>query len=167
MADNAPAGIFIVRLRDADLLSPPVVYTNPTFWRMTGYTQDELEAGVYPRILGEHTNRRVVGEYVQAVLRGESVVTDLQLRRKDGTPFWCEVRAHPLETPTVHCAVILLDTTARREAQDAMSLLTEGIAQASDFVIVTDDTPPSDGGPRILHVNRSFLKPPVSRKRSS
>ena len=38
MADNAPAGIFIVRLRDADLLSPPVVYTNPTFWRMTGYS---------------------------------------------------------------------------------------------------------------------------------
>lgn len=158
MADNAPAGIFIVRLRDADLLSPPVVYTNPTFWRMTGYTQDELESGVYPRILGEHTNRRLVGEFAQAVLRGEPVVTELQLRRKDGTPFWAEVRAHPLETPTVHCAVILFDATARREAQDAMSLLTEGVAQASDFMIVTDETPPTDGGPKILTVNRSFLE---------
>jgi PAS domain S-box-containing protein len=158
MADNAPAGIFIVRLLDADLLSPPLVYTNPTFWRMTGYTQDELEDGVYPRILGEGTNRRLVGEYAQAVLRGESVVTELQLRRKDGTPFWAEVRAHPLEIPTIHCAVILLDTTARREAQDAMSLLTEGVAQASDFMIVTDDTQLTDGGPKILQVNRSFLE---------
>ena len=158
MADNAPAGIFIVRLRGADLLSPPVVYTNPTFSRMTGYTQDELEAGVYPRILDDGTNRRLVSEYAKAVLRGESVVTELQLRRKDGTPFWAEVRAHPLETPTVHCAVVLLDTTARREAQDAMSLLTEGVAQASDFMIVTDDTPPSEDGPMILTVNRSFLE---------
>lgn len=158
MADNAPAGIFIVRLRDADLLSPPVVYTNPTFWRMTGYSQDELDAGVYPRILGESTNRRLVERYARAVLRGESVVTDLHLRRKDGTPFWCEVRAHPLETPTVHCAVILLDTTARREAQDAMSLLTEGVAQASDFMIVTDDTESPEDGPKILQVNRSFLE---------
>jgi PAS domain S-box-containing protein len=158
MADNAPAGIFIVRLLGADLLSPPVVYTNPTFWRMTGYTQYELEAGVYPRILGGRENGRLVRGYVEAVLRGESVVTDLQLRRKDGTPFWCEVRAHPLETPTVHCAVVLLDTTARREAQDAMSLLTEGVAQASDFMIVTDETTPSQGGPKILTVNRSFLE---------
>jgi PAS domain S-box-containing protein len=157
MADNAPAGIFIVRLRGADLLSPPVVYTNPTFSRMTGYSRAELDAGVYPRILGEDTNPRLVGEYAKAVLGGESVVTELQLRRKDGTPFWAEVRAHPLETPTIHCAVILLDTTARREAQDAMSLLTEGVAQASDFMIVTDDTQLADGGPKILTVNRSFL----------
>ena len=36
-------------------------------------------------------------------------------------------------------------------------MLSEGVGQASDFMIVTDDTLPSAGGPKILNVNRSFL----------
>lgn len=158
MADKAPAGIFIVRLRDANLLAPPVVYANPTFSRMSGYTQDELQAGALPQIFSDGTNRQLVSEYAEAVLRGESTIAAVRLHRKDETPFWAEVRAYPLEIPAIHCALIVRDITEQREAQDAMSLLAEGVAQASDFMIVTDDTAPSQDGPKILYVNRSFLE---------
>lgn len=158
MADKAPAGIFIVRLLNVDLLAPPVVYANPAFARMTGYSRDELQAGVLPQIFGDGTNRQLVGEYAEAVLRGESIVTQVQLHRKDESPFWAEVRAYPLEIPAIHCALIVRDVSEQRRAQDTMSLLSEAVAQASDFMIVTDDTTPSLGGPKILYVNRSFLE---------
>jgi PAS domain S-box-containing protein len=155
--DSEPNGVFIVRLRGGSLLAPPVIYVNPAFARMTGYTQDDLSAGIYPRLLGDASNRLLVGENARAVLRGEAVVAEVQLYRKDGTTFWAEVRAHPLESPTIHCALTIRDVTDRRAAQEAMNVLSEGVGQASDFMIVTDETPTSAGGPRILHVNRSFL----------
>ena len=155
--DSEPNGVFIVRLRGGSLLAPPVIYVNPAFARMTGYTQDDLAAGIYPRLLGDASNRLLVGENARAVLRGEAVVTEVQLYRKDGTTFWAEVRAHPLESPTIHCALTIHDVTERRSAQEAMNVLSEGVGQASDFMIVTDETAPSAGGPKILHVNRSFL----------
>ncbi len=156
--DSEPNGVFIVRLRGGSLLAPPVIYVNPAFAGMTGYTQDDLSAGIYPRLLGDASNRLLVGENARAVLRGEAVVAEVQLYRKDGSTFWAEVRAHPLESPTVHCALTIRDVTDRRAAQEAMHMLSEGVGQASDFMIVTDDTTPSAGGPKILNVNRSFLE---------
>ncbi|HTX56298.1 MAG TPA: PAS domain S-box protein [Candidatus Acidoferrales bacterium] len=156
--DNEPDGVFIVRLHNEDLLAPPVLYVNRAFERMTGYTAADLSAGMYPRLLGETSNRRLVADSARAVLRGESVVTEVELYRKDGSSFWAEVRAHPLESPTVHCALSLHDITERRQAQEAMNMLSEGVAQASDFMIVTDETPVSSGGPKILHINPSFLE---------
>jgi PAS domain S-box-containing protein len=125
---------------------------------MTGYTQDDLSLGIYPRLLGDASNRLLVGENARAVLRGEAVVTEVQLYRKDGTTFWAEVRAHPLESPTIHCALTIRDITDRRSAQEAMNMLSEGVSQASDFMIVVDEMPPAAGGPKILNVNRSFLE---------
>ncbi|HTX56975.1 MAG TPA: PAS domain S-box protein [Candidatus Acidoferrales bacterium] len=156
--DSEPDGVFIVRLRGESLLAPPVIYVNPAFARMTGYSQDDLSAGIYPRLLGDASNRLLVGENARAVLRGEAVVAEVQLYRKDGSTFWAEVRAHPLESPTIHCALTIRDVTDRRAAQEAMHMLSEGVGQASDFMIVTDDTLPSAGGPKILNVNRSFLE---------
>ena len=156
--DSEPDAVFIVRLRGGSLLAPPVIYVNPAFGRMTGYTQDDLTAGIYPRLLGDASNRLLVGENARAVLRGEAVVTEVQLYRKDGSTFWAEVRAHPLESPTIHCALTIRDITDRRSAQEAMNMLSEGVGQASDFMIVTDETPLSAGGPKILNVNRAFLE---------
>ncbi|HTU69293.1 MAG TPA: PAS domain-containing protein [Candidatus Baltobacteraceae bacterium] len=155
--DNEPDGVFIVRLRGQNPLSPPVVYANPAFFRMTGYTADNLASGIYPRLFGEGTDRVLIGARAEALLRGEPVVGEVQLYRKDGSSFWADMSAHPLESPIIHCAITIHDTTERRAAQDAMSLLSEGIAQASDFIVVSDDTPLDQGGPKILYVNRSFL----------
>ncbi|HUA08646.1 MAG TPA: PAS domain-containing protein [Candidatus Acidoferrales bacterium] len=156
--DSEPDGTFIVRLRGENLLEPPVLYVNPAFSRMTGWSAQDLASGIYPRLFGAATDRTLVSEHARSVLSGEAVVTEIELYRKDGTRFWAEVRAHPLESPTIYCAISIHDVTERRRAQEAMNMLSEGVAQASDFMIVTDDTAPSAGGPAILHVNRSFLE---------
>ena len=156
--DNEPDGVFIVRLRGENRLSPPVLYANPAFSQITGYTEEDLSAGIYPRLFGEDTDRATVDDHARSILSGERVVAELKLYRKDGTQFLAEVRAHPLESPAIHCALSIHDITERRQAQEAMNVLSEGISQASDFMIVTDETAASEGGPRILQVNRSFLE---------
>lgn len=156
--DSEQDGVFIIRLRGENPLAPPILYTNPAFSRITGYTQEDLANGMYPRIFGTTTNLRDVEERSNEVLNGRAVVTELELYRKDGTRFWAEVRAHPLEHPTIHCALSIHDITERRRNQEAMQLLSEAVSQASDFMIVTDTTPLADGGPRVLYVNRSFLE---------
>jgi PAS domain S-box-containing protein len=156
--DSEQDGVFIVRVRDEDPLKPPVIYANAAFSRITGYTQDDLANGIYPRILGERSDVESIGESSRAVQSGRAVVTEVELYRKDGSRFWAEVRAHPLEDPVVHCALSIHDITARRRNEEAMQLLYEAISQASDLMIVTDTTPISDGGPRILYVNRAFLE---------
>lgn len=156
--DRQPEGVFIVRFSTTNLLTPTVVYINAAFTRLTGYSVGDLEAGTYPRILVGATGRATVQAQTLAVMRGESVVTELQLARKDGSRFWAEVRAHPIESPPVHGVLIINDITERRRDQEEMSLLSEAISNASDFVIVTDAIPPSEGGPSIVYVNRSFLE---------
>jgi PAS domain S-box-containing protein len=155
--DSEQDGVFIVRLRDEDPLSPPVLYANPAFSRITGYANGDLRGGVYPRLFGELTNLTLVTEQVKAILRGQPVEVEVELYRKDGTRFWAEVRAHPLESPTVHCALSIHDITARRLSQEIMQFLTEAISQASDFVIVAETQPAGEGGPRILYANRAYL----------
>jgi PAS domain S-box-containing protein len=155
--DSEQDGVFIVRLRGENPLTPPVLYANPAFSRITGYTQDDLANGVYPRIFGEFTNIRDVEERSRDVLSGRAVVTEVELARKDGSRFWAEVRAHPLESPAIHCALSIHDVTERRRNQEAMQLLSEAISQASDFMLVTDATSIAEGGPRIVYANRAFL----------
>jgi PAS domain S-box-containing protein len=155
--DRQPDGVFIVRMDESNPLTPPLVYANAAFSHLTGFSQEDLAAGVYPALLGDRSDHPLVEEHARAIMSGRSIVTKLELTRKDGTRFRAEVRAHPIESPPVHCVLIVHDITDRWHEEEEMSLLSEAVSQASDFVIVTDDMLPSDGGPTILYVNPSFL----------
>lgn len=153
-----PDGVFIVEMSPGmSVLRPRIVYANRAFYEMHGYTKEEVDAGTYPVVLGPKSDRELLEHCVGEVFQGQPVVAEIELYRKDGSSYWAEVRAHGMGHPPNHAVLIIRDVTERRARDEQIGLLSHAIEEASDFVIVTDATPPSAGGPLIVYVNRSFL----------
>ncbi len=154
--NDAPTAMFIVRLDAGVPLRPPIVYANDSFYRLTGYTRDEHDAGVYPAILGPGTDRRLVLRCIDSVRRGENVRIELKLYRKDRSWFWAEV--HTIAAPPYHCFLDMYDVTERRTQEERLMMLSEAVENSGELIQVTDATPIDAGGPRIVYVNRALCE---------
>ena len=79
-----------------DRPGPRIVYANPAFQQMTGYSLDEV-GGATPRILqGEATDRSVLDELRRSLERGQPFEGSVVNYRRDGTPFDVEWRTTPM-----------------------------------------------------------------------
>jgi diguanylate cyclase (GGDEF)-like protein/PAS domain S-box-containing protein len=93
LVDSSPEGVVLVDALDS---SHPVIYANPGFTALTGYSAAEL-IGKNLRLLqtddreqdGRHRLREALG-------RGEMCRVLLRNYRKDGTVFWNEMTVLPL-----------------------------------------------------------------------
>ncbi len=92
------------RLQDAlvvtdaqiDAPGPHILYANPAFTQMTGYSADELK-GKTPRILqGRDTDPRVINRLRQCLASGERFVGETVNYRKDGSPFQMQWTVEPI-----------------------------------------------------------------------
>ncbi len=155
--EKAPDAVFIVRMNVEAPLWPSIVYANDGYYQLTGYSREEVHNGSYPMLVGPETDVALINRCVQRVLAGEAVREELRLYRKDGTAFWGEVHAHPLDSPAEHCVLILRDVTAPHEQRERFRLISAALEQAADFIVITDTTSPSLGGPHIVYVNKSVL----------
>ncbi|MCS6922666.1 MAG: PAS domain-containing protein, partial [Elioraea sp.] len=100
-----------------------IEWVNRSFERVTGYTLAEV-AGRTPRAVlnREETERHPdFHKFRQRILAGlDACGVELQLFRKDGSPYWVEIEQRPVrdETGAIrHYIHIQRDITARREAQ--------------------------------------------------
>jgi len=74
----------------------PIVYCNPAFERMTGYTRDEV-LGKNPRFLqGGDNEQDELGKVRAAMGAGGDYRGVLKNYRKDGTLFWNQLRMSPV-----------------------------------------------------------------------
>ena len=94
----------------------PLVWVNPSFSRLTGYSADEV-VGRNCRILqGPGTDPAAVAE-IRAALRARRPVTTTLLNyRKDGTPFWNQLSVNPVfdgEKQLVSFVGVQTDVTER------------------------------------------------------
>ena len=88
--------------------------------------------------------------FVQALQRGES----LELEELDAQGVhWLELRGFPFGAGL---ALHLRDVSARRQAQQHLTLLEGSIARLNDIVIITEAAPFRAPGPRIVFVNEAF-----------
>ncbi len=119
VGEAASAGITI---SDCRLPDQPLVYANPAFSRMTGYTLAE--------VLGR--NRRFLqgGDTAQpgllALRAGRDSAVLLQNYRKDGAPFWNELTVAPVRDAAgrlTHYIGIQTGVTARIAAEAALHRL--------------------------------------------
>lgn len=91
--DAASCGICIA---DATQLDLPFIYVNRTFERMTGYSSDEV-LGKNGRFLqGAERDQSDLAEVRRALSEHRETRVILRNYRKDGTPFWNDMRLAPV-----------------------------------------------------------------------
>jgi two-component system cell cycle response regulator len=97
LVDTSPGGVVLV-----DALNPvnPVIYANPAFEALSGYTLVEL-AGRNLRLLqGDDREQDARHRLRDALSRGEQCRVLLRNYRKDGSLFWNEASIVPLKDET-------------------------------------------------------------------
>jgi len=96
LVESSPEGVVLI---DAQGIDHPVVYANPAFEALTGYSCAEL-LGRNLRLL-QADDREQDGRHRlrDALSRGETCRVLLRNYRKDGTLFWNEMTVMPLRHP--------------------------------------------------------------------
>jgi diguanylate cyclase (GGDEF)-like protein/PAS domain S-box-containing protein len=119
--ESTDNGILIADARTADL---PLVYANPAFEHMTGYSLDEVR-GRNCRLLQRSDREQPGLEMIRHALREvHDVRTLLRNYRKDGTLFWNEVYIAPVRDETgalTHFVGILNDVSERHRFEEQLA----------------------------------------------
>ncbi len=107
-----------------DLPGPNIVFVNPAYTRMTGYTAEE-SMGKTPRILqGPRTDKEVLCRLRQNLEQGEQFFGEAINYRKDGTEFDIEWRVAPVRNAggeITHFVGVQRDITERRTRERELS----------------------------------------------
>jgi PAS domain S-box-containing protein len=75
-------------LSDPRLPDNPIVYASPGFYKLTGYTQDQVLGRNCRFLQGPATDPRAVDIIRTAIANGSDSTTCLLNYKADGTPFW-------------------------------------------------------------------------------
>ena len=107
---------------ELDPPGPRIIFVNPAFTRMTGYSAEEV-IGQTPRILqGPKTDRSVLDELRGKLARGEAFEGMALNYRKDGSEFYMEWRVDPIRNErgeVTHFVAVQRDVTERVRAKEA------------------------------------------------
>ncbi|WP_421119029.1 PP2C family protein-serine/threonine phosphatase [Aquihabitans daechungensis] len=124
-----------VCITDADLddPGPRIVYVNPAFERMTGYSANEVQ-GRNPRFLqGPATDRRVLDRLRTDLETGRSFQGETVNYRKDGTPFtmaWRIAAVRDQDGQVTHYVAAQDDLSALRGTQQLLRSLADRLQGA-------------------------------------
>ena len=137
--DNAIAaasnGIVI---SDATLPDCPMIYVNPAFLAMSGYTEQDAIGHNCRFLQGPGTDPKTVRELREAVQQKQRIQTLILNYRKDGTEFWNEITISPVQDAhgeVTHFVGVQTDVTARRRSDDARKLVS---AELEETVALLD-----------------------------
>ncbi len=120
--------VLITEAEQIDEPGPRIIYVNPAFTRMSGYTLEEV-VGKTPRILqGEKTERASLDRIRTALKNWQPLRIDLINYRKDGTEFWSELSIVPIADQTgwfTHWVAVQRDISDRKIAEKSLKKLNE------------------------------------------
>jgi diguanylate cyclase (GGDEF)-like protein/PAS domain S-box-containing protein len=122
IADTAN-DIIIVTTPDLTAPGPTIVYVNPAFTRLTGYSAAEA-IGRSPRMLqGPGTSRATLHAVGAALRAGRPVHEKILNYAKSGAPYWLDLRIVPLRDQAgaiTHFAAIERDVTLDKRRLDEL-----------------------------------------------
>ncbi len=115
--------VIIVTTPDVEPSGPTIVYVNPAFVRLTGFSAAEA-IGRSPRILqGPGTSRSTLDGIRAALREGRPVREKVLNFSKSGAPYWLDLRIEPLRDTTgriTHFAAIERDVTMDKRRSDEL-----------------------------------------------
>ena len=126
-------------ISDASKPGHPIIYCNPAFERMTGYSQNEI-VGYNCRFLqGADTDPAVREQIRQALRQEQECRVTIKNYRKDGTAFWNELAISPVKDANgqlTHFIGVQADITERKQTDEA--LLRAKVAEAAKQALETE-----------------------------
>lgn len=91
--ESAQNGVIIT---NPQLPDNPMIYANKAFYLMTGYTKEDVIGKNCRFLQGEDKDQHGLSVLRSAIREKKGCVVELKNFRKDGTPFWNELRINPL-----------------------------------------------------------------------
>ncbi|HSI08540.1 MAG TPA: PAS domain S-box protein [Rariglobus sp.] len=137
---------------ELDLPGPKIIFVNPAFTRMTGWSAEEV-IGKTPRMLqGPRTDKAVLRRLRENLERGETFQGETLNLRKDGTEYILESQITPIretDGKITHFVAVQRDVTERKQAEAHIREQAALLDQTQDAVFVRDL------GHRILFWNKA------------
>lgn len=110
-------------ITDARATDNPIVYVNPAFEHITGYSAADVMGQNCRFLQGQGTDPLMVQAIRDGIRQQDAVQVELINYRKDGTPFWNELSISPIYDEfgrLTHYVGVQNDITERRRVQDAL-----------------------------------------------
>jgi len=124
----------IVITRHEPTLGNPIIYLNPAFERMTGYSLEEAMGKDCRFLQGRDQDQPGLDEIRTALREVRGCKATVRNYRKDGSAFWNELSISPVYDKTdkaTHFVGVMNDITERKEAEDVLRSIVEGSAGAT------------------------------------
>ncbi|UKO96251.1 PAS domain S-box protein [Nostoc sp. UHCC 0870] len=110
-------------IADASIPNGPIIYVNPAFERITGYSYEEVIGQNFRLFHSAEINQPGLQELNAAMQTGKAGTVILRDYRKDGSLFWSELNISPVYDHTdklTHYIGIQTDITERQQAETAL-----------------------------------------------
>src|SRR5215203_5920023 len=117
------AGRDAIVITDSNEPDNPIVYANPAFERITGYSMEEVVGKNCRFLQGEDRDQPALEELRAAIREGRDCQVTLRNCKKDGTLFWNELSISPVhdeEGNIFNFVGVLGDVTERKWAEEAL-----------------------------------------------
>ncbi|MBT2341186.1 MULTISPECIES: PAS domain-containing protein [Pseudomonas] len=139
MVESSNDGIVVAEQEGSDSI---LIYTNPAFTRLTGYTTDDILYQDCRFLQGQDHDQPGVAAIREAIRDGRPCCQVLRNYRKDGSPFWNELSITPVHNDTdqlTYYIGIQRDVTAQVCAEQRVRELEAEVADLRRQLTSDDD----------------------------
>ena len=120
-------------ITDASQPDNPVIYINPAFERITGYSAAEAVGQNCRFLQGDHRDQPSLQQLRQAIAEGTDCTVEVINYRKNGEPFWNQLSISPIYDPggqLTHFVGIQTDICDRKRAEAQLHQQMQELEQA-------------------------------------
>jgi diguanylate cyclase (GGDEF)-like protein/PAS domain S-box-containing protein len=123
VVSSSPREAMVVTTGNLPWGGPSIVYANPAFCRMTGYSESEVRGRTFRAFAGPNTEEEVLDQLWKDLARGESVATEFMAYRKDGEEFLMRLEMSPVRDSrgeVSHFIGVQTDVTEQSIVEEAL-----------------------------------------------
>jgi len=130
-----------ILITDPNQPDNPIIYANPAFSRITGYEPEEIIGRNCRFLQGSDTDPKTVAQLRQAIQQRQEIKTTLLNYRKDGQPFWNELKISPVLSESgelLYFVGFQTDVTEQKQAEQKICEQAALLDVATDAIFVRD-----------------------------